>query len=415
MTPGRARCVSCARLPVAAIAATLILMLSVLGARAGGETRDPADTIQSHAIRADAIRVATFNTQLGRRGAGLLVNDVRKRDAQVLAIAEIILRTRPDILLLTKFDHDPDGIALDRFAELLAEGVAELPGLAYPHRFAAEPNTGIPSGHDLDGDGRRMGARDALGFGRFPGQNGMALLSRFPLGPVRTFREFRWADLPGAEPPRNPDGSPFWPEEIWQGLPLSTTSHWDVVAVLPGEWEVHLLASHPTPPAFGGKERRNRLRNAAEVSFWLHYLNGAEFRDDEGNTAALPESALPVLLGDLNLDPDSGDGAHEVIQALLAHPRLQDARPASEGSAEAGENGKWRRDGDPALSTAEWKRRSLPNLRVDYVLPSSELDIAGAGVFWPVDSDPLARLIESGASSDHRLVWIDIRRPAKVR
>jgi len=377
----------------------------VLGAfGAAAESAAPAS--------APTIRIATFNTQLGRRGAGLLINDIRKRDAQVLAIAEIILRTRPDILLLTKFDHDPGGIALDHFSELLAEGVADLPGLAYPHRFAAEPNTGIPSGHDLDGDGRRMGAGDALGFGRFPGQNGMALLSRFPLGPVRTFRKFRWADLPGAEHPRNPDASPFWPEEIWENLPLSTTGHWDVVVSLPKSSEVHLLASHPTPPAFGGKEQRNRLRNAAEVSFWLHYLDGTAFRDDEGETAALPESALPVLLGDLNLDPRSGDGAHQVIQALLVHPRLQDPRPSSEGSAEAGADSKWRRGGDPALSTAEWKRRSLPNLRVDYVLPSSALEVAGAGVFWPVEGDPPAWLVESGVSSDHRLVWVDILLPA---
>lgn len=388
---------------LAALIATLNLALGAIAARAETLPPDPAGTI----------RIATFNTQLGRRGAGLLINDIRKRDPQVVAVAEIILRTRPDILLLTKFDHDPEGIALDRFAGLLAEGVADLPGLTYPHRFDAEPNTGIPSGHDLDGDGRRMDARDAFGFGRFPGQNGMALLSRLPLGPARSFRKLPWADLPGAEPPRNPDGSLFWPEELWQSLPFSTTSHWDVVAMLPGPMEVHLLASHTTPPAFDGPEQRNRLRNAAEVSFWLHYLDGVAFRDDAGKAAALPEGALAVVLGDLNLDPESGDGAHEVIQALLAHPRLQDAAPASEGGAEAGEAKQWRRGGDPALSTAEWKRRSLPNLRVDYVLPSSALEVAGAGVFWPVAEDPLARLVENGVSSDHRLVWVDIRLPSE--
>src|SRR5690625_839267 len=265
---------------------------------------------------AEIIRIATFNTQLGRRGAGLLVNDIRKRDPQVLAIAEIILRTRPDILLLTKFDHDPEGVALAHFAELLSDGVAGLSGLDYPHRFAGEPNTGIPSGHDLDKDGKRMGANDALGFGRFPGQNGMALLSRFVIGKLRSFREFRWADLPGAEPPRNPDGTPFWPEEIWQALPLSTTSHWDVEVLPPGRPALHLLASHPTPPAFGGREGRNRLRNAAEVSFWLHYLNSVVFRDDAGESAALPAAALPIVIGDLNLDPDSGDGRREVMRAL---------------------------------------------------------------------------------------------------
>src|SRR5690625_6105874 len=112
MTSRRAHCISCARLFIAAITATT-MVLGAFGAAA--ESAAPAS--------APTIRIATFNTQLGRRGAGLLINDIRKRDAQVLAIAEIILRTRPDILLLTKFDHDPGGIALDHFSELLAEGV----------------------------------------------------------------------------------------------------------------------------------------------------------------------------------------------------------------------------------------------------------------------------------------------------
>jgi hypothetical protein len=51
---------------------------------------------------------------------------------------------------------------------------------------------------DLDNDGT-IGVRDnayagdALGFGRFPGQYGMLVLSRFPIDTsrVRTFRTFR--------------------------------------------------------------------------------------------------------------------------------------------------------------------------------------------------------------------------------
>ena len=47
--------------------------------------------------------------------------------------------------------------------------------------------------------------------------------------------------------------------------------------------------------------------------------------------------------------------------------------------------------------------------------PSAGLGIAGSGVFWPLADDPLARLIAKDptggrrpASSDHRLVWVDI-------
>jgi hypothetical protein len=45
------------------------------------------------------------------------------------------------------------------------------------------------------------------------------------------------------------------------------------------------------------------------------------------------------------------------------------------------------------------------------VLPSKALRILDAGVFWPVRSDPLSRLTGDFPfpSSDHRLVWVDVR------
>ncbi|HMO85403.1 MAG TPA: hypothetical protein PKC18_10835, partial [Lacipirellulaceae bacterium] len=51
------------------------------------------------------------------------------------------------------------------------------------------------------------------------------------------------------------------------------------------------------------------------------------------------------------------------------------------------------------------------NLRLDYVLPSADLSVAAAGVFWPDPADPLAPLTagtRNPVSSDHRLVWIDV-------
>jgi hypothetical protein len=368
---------------------------------------------------ADAVRIATFNASLVRRGAGVLAEDIAKHDPQVLAVAEILLRVRPDIVLLNEIDHDPSGVALGRFADLLAEGVEGLAGLDYPYRFAAEPNTGVPSGHDLDGDGRMMGAGDALGFGRFPGQYGMAILSRFPLGPARTFRTLPWAALPDAEPPRNPDGTPYWPDEVWRALPMSSKSHWDVRVELPDGRALHLLASHPTPPVFDGPEDRNGLRNAAEIEFWAAYLDGTPFADDAGARAPLAPDAAVVVLGDLNLDAQDGDGRREAIRRLLGHPRLQDPRPASDGgsaaaAAQGGANAG--QEGDPALDTADWQdegRGAPGNLRVDFVLPSRGLEIVGAGVFWPAADDPLARLVaergDERASSDHRLVWVDVR------
>jgi hypothetical protein len=69
-----------------------------------------------------------------------------------------------------------------------------------------------------------------------------------------------------------------------------------------------------------------------------------------------------------------------------------------------------RQRGRPELDTADWRDDGGPgNLRVDYVLPSAELDVAGAGVFWPAPGDPLAAAAQ--AASSHRLVWVDIELP----
>jgi len=53
-------------------------------------------------------------------------------------------------------------------------------------------------------------------------------------------------------------------------------------------------------------------------------------------------------------------------------------------------------------------------LRVDYVLPSADMQVVGSGVFWPVPDDPLYRLVEDSTdnpSSDHHLVWVDVALP----
>ena len=348
------------------------------------------------------IRVATFNAALARKGAGVLIQDIAKGDEQVAAVAEILQLVRPDIVLINELDHDPQGLALHAFLEAVAQGPD---GLDYPHHYAGPVNTGVPSGMDLDGDGRTMGPADALGFGRFPGQYGMAVLSRFELGPVRTFRLLRWSDVPWAEPPVNADGAPWFTPEAWAILPLSSKSHWDVEVALPDGRALHVLASHPTPPVFDGPEDRNGLRNAAEIRFWTDYIGGAHWMvDDDGIAGGLPEGADFVVLGDLNADPQRGDGRREVVAELLTHPLVQDPGPVSPGAAAAG------RPGD----TADWPEKDGPgNMRVDYALPSRSLDVAGSGVFWPAPDDPLARLVASKgwdhASSDHRLVWVDIR------
>ncbi len=356
------------------------------------------------------MRLATFNVALSRRGSGVLLKELTEGSAEIDAVVEIILRVRPDILFLNELDRDAENRALARFVALLAAGRDGMEGIEYPYAFAGPVNTGIRSGVDFDGDGKTGGPRDAYGYGRFPGQYGMAVLSRFPLetGRVRTFQLLPWAAMPGALRPVLPDGSPYRPDEVWAARRLSSKSHWDLPVRLPDGRALHLLASHPTPPVFDGPEDLNGRRNHDEIRFWADYLDGAAWiADDAGTAGGLPGGVAFAILGDLNADPVDGEGRQEAIRALIAHPLVQDPAPASEGAAAATAAGEASaaHDGDGALDTADWSETGAGNLRVDYVLVSRNLRIAGAGVFWPAPGEPGADLL---AASDHRLVWVDI-------
>lgn len=63
--------------------------------------------------------------------------------------------------------------------------------------------------------------------------------------------------------------------------------------------------------------------------------------------------------------------------------------------------------GDPALDTVIYD--DLGGLRLDYVLPSSDLAVSGAGVLWPAPDDPL--MPDLAAASHHFPVWVDITLP----
>ncbi|RCV47646.1 endonuclease/exonuclease/phosphatase family protein [Marinitenerispora sediminis] len=402
------------------------LALTASPALAG--TADPAGTA-AHASR-DTVRFATFNASLNRSTEGQLAADLATGgNAQARTVAEIIQRSRPDVLLVNEFDHDPDGTAAALFQRnYLSVGQGGAAPIEYPYRYTAPSNTGVPSGFDLNNDGRTVTepgqpgyGDDALGFGEFPGQYGMVVFSRYPIdeSAVRTFRDFRWADMPGALLPTDPaTGEPFYDEDERAVLRLSSKSHWDLPVRI-GRTTVHLLVSHPTPPSFDGPEQRNVRRNHDEIRFWSDYVRpgaGGYIYDDEGGRGGLRPGERFVIAGDLNSDPRDGNGEPGAIGQLLDHPRVNAAAPpSSEGAAEAAASqggANTSHLGDPAQDTADFADEPGPgNLRVDYVLPSRQLRTAGGGVFWPASADPLSRLTGEYPfpSSDHRLVWLDVR------
>jgi Endonuclease/Exonuclease/phosphatase family len=372
---------------------------------------------------APTVRFATFNASLNRNAAGELRSDLSTPgNAQARAVAEIVQRTRPEVLLINEFDFDPvaAGLFRDNYLEVPQNGAEPI---EYPYLYIAPSNTGIPSGFDLNNNGVIGGPDDAFGFGFFPGQFGMLVLSQFRIDTddVRTFQLFRWQDMPGARLPDDPSTPGDWysPEEL-EVFRLSSKSHWDVPVQIGGR-TVHFLASHPTPPVFDGPEDRNGLRNADEIRFWADYVSpgprSAYIYDDEGGRGGLAPGAAFVIAGDQNSDPLDGDSVPGAIQQLLDHPRVDTSvTPDSEGAVEAsalqgGANLTHR--SDPRFDTADFSDTAPGNLRADYVLPSRSLRVLDAAVFWPTLADPLSRLtgVFPFPSSDHRLVWVDVRVP----
>ncbi|KAF1686371.1 endonuclease [Pseudoxanthomonas broegbernensis] len=402
---------------------SLFLLLTMLSACAG---REPATAASAPA--ATALRVATYNASLYDDAAGGLVGRLRRGDEGARKIAAVLQRVRPDLVLLNEFDYDAEGRAADLFqrdylARPQAGGGAAL---HYPYRYLAEVNTGVPSGLDLDrngtvasgrnggnGDTARDRGNDAWGYGLHPGQYGMLVLSRFPIdaAQARSFRLLRWAAMPGARRPVDPATGGYWHDDaVWPRLRLSSKSHWDVPVDTPAG-RLHLLASHPTPPVFDGPEDRNGARNADEIRLWREYISpGAHgwLCDDAGVCGGLADGARFVIAGDLNNDPADGDGHHEAIVELLEHPRvLRMPTPRSDGGAQAARAyaaaGIARR-GAPEHVTGDFGPRTGA-LRLDYVLPSTGLEVRGSGVFWPPASDPDAAIADG---SDHHLVWVDL-------
>lgn len=371
------------------------------------------------------VRFSTFNASLNRAGPGELVADLATgENPQASAVAEIIQRNRPDVLLVNEFDYVEGGVAADLFRDNYLEvsqgGAAPID---YPFAYVAPSNTGIPSGKDLDNNGTVGGPGDAFGFGFYPGQFGMVVFSRYPIdtAAVRTFQEFLWQDMPGAllpDDPTTPEPADWYSADELEVLRLSSKSHWDVPIQVDGR-TVHFLVSHPTPPVFDGPEDRNGTRNHDEIRFWADYVapsRGGYIYDDSGRTGGLRPGAPFVIAGDLNSDPLDGDSIPGAVQQLLQSPRINDPLPTSQGAVEAsavqgGANVAHR--SDPRYDTADFADGAPGNLRVDYVLPSRQLRPVGAGVFWPELSDPLSRLtgVFPFPSSDHRLVWVDVRVP----
>lgn len=370
---------------------------------------DPAAAVDDNR---QTIRFATFNIAMGLESEGELHQRLSSgNDIALKKVAAVIQSVRPDVLLLNEFDYFELDSAILFINNYLDKPQFGNEAISFLHALNGAVNTGEDSGLDLNGNGVLGEPGDAWGFGRFPGQYGMMVLSRFPLQLQRSFRLFKWRDMPDALIPLNSGGSNWYPETAWKELRLSSKNHWDIAVSIDGH-DVHFLVSHPTPPVFDGPEDRNGARNHDEIRLWADYIDpkrSAYIYDDTGVRGGLPGDSRFVIAGDLNADPVDGDSSAGAILQLLDHPKINaTCVPLSEGSEEASreQGGKnLEQQGNPAADTGDFNDKYTGNMRIDYVLPSATLKVAGCGVFWPASNQPGHDLTDV---SDHHLVWLDI-------
>ena len=360
------------------------------------------------------VRFATFNVALNRKEAGKLVAALKSgRSKKFNKLAEVIQRTRPDVILLNEVDYDEAHEAIELFRnKYLAVSQGEQEPIEYAHLYTGPVNTGVAAGIDINQDGKIELPNDAFGFGSFPGQYGMLVLSQFPIDidNVRSFQNFLWKDMPNALLPINPETKKsYYPDDVLAKMRLSSKNHWDLPITV-GATTVHFICSHPTPPVFDGPEDRNGRRNHDEIRMVADYVSGNDYlTDDNGVAGGLPSGSHFVIVGDLNADPNDGDSANNPAMLLTDHELVNTSKvPASKGAVQAAAESKGKNTehkGDPAHDTGDFYDRDIGNVRIDYCLPSKTLELTDCGVFWPAKDEPG---FELNKASDHHLVWIDV-------
>ena len=254
MATTRLRCIATAASRLAAVSAAASTVAA--GGRHGTTMVDD-----------DVVRFATYNASLNRNNAGQLIADLSTPDnAQAKAVAEVIQRLDPDVLLDQR-------VRLRRGPRRARAVPGQLPRRSRrtaPSRsssrtsYTAPSNTGVPSGFDLDNSGAVGGGNDALGFGFFPGQFGMAVYSKHPIDErrIRTFQHFLWKDMPGARLPDDPaTAAPadWYSAEELAVFPLSSKSHWDIPIEV--DRRDRPLPRQPSDPA-GVRRPRGSQRHA---------------------------------------------------------------------------------------------------------------------------------------------------------
>lgn len=341
------------------------------------------------------MRFATLNTSLNRKVRGALATELAHgKSSAAAAVANLIANVKPDVLLLQELDWDPKQRNLETFyRHYLLPKLA--PGHTFDFRHHFESNTGLRTQLDLDGNGSLNGAGDAQGFGFHHGQYAFGLLSRFAIEAtdIRTYQHLLWRDLPGHHLDAiETEKGPWYSVDARAVMRLSSKNHVQV-PISTSEGVVWIIASHPTPPVFDGPEDRNGWRNFDEIALIRRIISGEAHQSDQGTLAALAPDSHFVVMGDLNADPKRGDSRPQAITQVLNHPRINPETAVGKWVPKSSDL-----DTESKFDTATFK------LRVDYVLPSRDMQIHASGICR-------VPTVDGKHVTDHHLVWVDASLP----
>jgi endonuclease/exonuclease/phosphatase family metal-dependent hydrolase len=336
-------------------------------------------------------------------------------DEQAAAAARVIQEVRPDVLALNEIVNNKQSSAVRDVpssptnARAFVENYLSVPqrddlaGIDFEHIYVPKSNTGIHSQMDLDNNGveddtpgDRTYGNDAYGFGLYPGQYALAIVSQYPIREeaIRSFRTFIWEDMPNDLIVRDPSYELYLTDCEAERFRLSSKTHVDVPVTIEDR-TVHALLAHPTPPVFDGEGNFNGKRCHDEVRLLADYVAGENYLyDDSGTCGGLAEGESYVLLGDMNAAPGNEESLNAAGTYFVENEDFNTKRfPTSPGGAQAG---------SPYL-TAEF------GLQVDYVLPSPDFAIRDSAVVWPAENANKQGLSDDvETASDHRLVWADL-------
>jgi hypothetical protein len=276
---------------------------------------------------------------------------------------------RPDVLSINEIEAGQDAprLFLDNF---LQRGDAPL---HYPYHYIGTTNSGVSTGLPQPFDQK--------GFGLFEGQYGIAVFSRFPIfkGGVRSFEGFPWRALP-KELSCLGDRA----VEIHESFPLFSTNLLDVPLRIGGR-DLHAIILHASVPVKGPV---NKERNANQLNFLNEYISGRALPGVEPFEAGKSF----VVMGDLNADPEKGEGVREAMRRLLENPALNGLVPSRPTFLEGG-----------GVEAAPLGTEGL-SLKLDHILPSRDFVVLKHEVFRPEDAGWWNQV---RLASDHFMVYAD--------